>query len=157
MPAPLRLRSTSDGAASAAALRQLGRQVADFRPAWQEARGPLAQGLARNLDSQGGALGVRWPPRVTRSSRPPLVRTGRLRATIGSATLGTRTLTSRRLVLGPDQRYQFVQHYGSEKRRIPARPFLGWTEAMVRAVEDAVGRHVERQLETARRALGGAA
>lgn len=142
-------------------LGSLSRSFSDWKPAWRALLPILADEMRATLEGEGVPIGARWPEldpetlkRRTRAGirgqgRMALQSTGRLLATVSSPSAGLRRMTGTQLRFGPNERYQFVQHFGSKRRGIPARPFIGWTPRGERAAIDAMDQRARALLDRA--------
>lgn len=111
---------------AARVLRASARSIVDFRRPFQEVAPTVASEMAGEVRRRG------------------LVRTGRLLALVGRTSSAVRKLTPSEMRVGPNERYQFVQHYGSVKRNIKAAPYIYWTGVGERALDRAMRQHVDR-------------
>lgn len=137
------------------AIKQLGRDVRSWRPAWRAAAPYLARGIAANITGRGGLNGAAWAPlkpgTVRRKmrlgqNRGPLIGTG---ANIldpftgGSAVVD---MTATRMKVGVANKIANIQHHGSTKRGIPARRFVDWNRPMEAAVMRAMDVHARAMI-----------
>lgn len=130
----------------------LRREFADYREAWHELLPLWARGLEQNVRSEGSALGENWPPpsdNTVRQRGPgqPGIATGRMISRLRSPTASRRSLTKRKLSVGPAESYPYILHFGAKSRGQPARPFIGVSPAMERVAEEVVDRFMRRRLE----------
>jgi phage gpG-like protein len=104
------------------------RSPVDLRAAWPDVARVIANDFGATFASQGKNIGQSWPKLQSRNRRnaaTPLVLTGELRSSVADASRGVRKTTKRWLTFGPsDKRYFFVQHAGSNIKRIPARKYI---------------------------------
>jgi hypothetical protein len=165
----------------AAAYAAVGIDVGDFKPAWSRLAPRLAAEIRHILDSNGSAMGpgVPWPPldpkylnrrRNEGFGSTPLLRTGRLRGQITSATNGIQKFDKKRLSFGAELRYARAVFFGFKSaarvggtkvnksgltggdRYVGAkyvqgntrrRRYLGWNYANKAAATEEVNRHLE--------------
>lgn len=158
MPATFTLIADPSPRAIAKQLRSLGREFRSWRPAWHAAAPLVARGLHDNVLRRGSTIGETWAPlkaaterrkaRLGRN-RGPLIGTG---ASIldplagGSARV---VLTASKMKIGVPGVAANVQHFGSEKRRIPARRFMDWSPPMEAAVKTAMDLHARKLIADA--------
>jgi phage gpG-like protein len=129
-----------------AELQQLGIDPAtvDFSRGLRAAAVYLASMSKRNFAA--------WPPLKNPSRRPggrsarPLVDKGILMASVSASGGGgaVRDVTTRSLEFGTNVSYAGFHQYGT--RTIPARRFLGITEAMAKRIEELIADDVVRQM-----------
>lgn len=128
------------------------KEFSDFRPAWQELLPKWSRGLEQNVRSQGGTLGEQWDPPAAGTVRqrgpgPAGVATGRMLARLGSPALAKRSLTKRRLVVGPKESYPYIFHFGAKSRGQPERRFIAVSQAMRHDGERVMDRFIRARLE----------
>lgn len=130
----------------------------DYRPAWRQLLPVLAQEMSKTIESEGKNLGVRWAPlkrgTVARKKRAgqsgaALQGTGRLLAQVSSKTKGKVSLTRTKVVFGPNKdSYKFIQNFGSRRRGLPARQYIGLTrnmrESALNFMDDLVGQRLDK-------------
>lgn len=120
----------------------LGKDLSNYRPAWRLIAPIIAAGIARNIQSRGGALGETWP-RENRNyqrrkaregkGRVELVVSGKLLADM-TTLAGIQSMTAKRLVFGTKQKYARAVNFGFAtdrgKTQIRPRKFAGWNDSM---------------------------
>lgn len=145
-------------------LRELGREFRSWRPAWRAALPYVARGVHGNLTSQGSSLSSPWPPlqpatlrRKARmgQSRGMLIGTGASIADPLSGGGASVEISATRMRYGIPGLVPNVQHFGSSKRRIPARRFMAWTPAMENAVLVQMDALAKQLLAVASQRIGG--
>lgn len=118
----------------------------DWRAAWQMLAPALAQGLRSNIESRGGAISESWPgpdPAYVRRKarqgfgRADLVYLGIMVRQVTSATGGILALTKRSIRFGTRVTQARAVNFGSSKRGIRARRFMGWNPQMTAAADAA--------------------
>ena len=155
---PFRFRTEPPFRKLAKALGDAGAELTDWRPAWRTFAPEIGPEMARTLDAQGAPLGESWPSSTPRwlarkakrgGGRVAGVFTGRLRAELASNTARV-SIGKRRLRWGPRLARAYVLNFG----RSPAfaRPFLGFTPRLERALEAVL---VARADDVLARAMGG--
>ncbi len=122
----VRLENKARTGAAARALRAASRRIVDFREPFRAVANVISEEMAATVRRRG------------------LVASGRLLALVGSPQSAIRTLTARELRVGPNQRYQFVQHYGSVKRKIEPQPYIEWTPRGESELDRLLRGHVAR-------------
>jgi phage virion morphogenesis protein len=137
-----------------AELQQLGIDPAtvDFSRGLRAAAVYLASMSKRNFAGSHEPDGAPWPPLKNPSRRPggrsarPLVDKGILMASVSASGGGgaVRDVTTRSLEFGTNVSYAGFHQYGT--RTIPARRFLGITEAMAKRIEELIADDVVRQM-----------
>jgi phage gpG-like protein len=134
---------TPDPAQFAEAMKRLGTDLADWRPAWIKVAPIVQAGIANNIRTQHDPYGTTWPPLEAKYARrkaragytsAALYRTGRLVASFLAS--GAVTMTPARLKVGTSLPYARAVNFGTvqgRNRGIAARPFMGITPEMRRA------------------------
>lgn len=143
-----------------AAMKELDGDLGDWKSVWRQMIPICAAETSRNITSKGSNLGVNWPAlsqatlrKKSRSGeRAALVASGRLLRIMGS-NKGKRSITKRKMAFGTpgSDRYMYVQHFGSKKRRIPARNYLGITPRIEKSAEKLMQRHANAVLRATAR------
>ena len=127
-------------------LGKMAHEVADFRPAWAAMAPDLSDGLASNLTSSGSNIGEPWAPpapstlRRRSSSRAQMRLTGDLLGEVSRPSTSVRRMDPSVLQVGTTKRYGYVQHFGV-KGRLPARPWISWSDAMRKSATKKIEQH----------------
>lgn len=127
-------------------LGKMSKDVADFRPAWGALAPDLAEGLAKNITSRGANAGESWaqpaPSTLRRrpANRAQLRLTGELLSEVSRASSAVRRLTANELQVGTTKKHGYVQHFGV-KGRLPARPWISWSDGMRKSALAKVEQH----------------
>lgn len=160
MPATFVLIADPSPRAIAQRLRVLGREFRSWRPAWRAAAPLVVRGLGLNLTRQGSPLGEPWAPLRPNTLRRR-ARLGQQRTILIAtgehiagplARGGSVNISTTRMRIGvPRSRVGTVQHSGSAKRRIPARPVFSFSPPMEAAVRAAMETHARDLLARAER------
>lgn len=147
------------------AMRGLEGDLKDWKVVWKKMLPVVRAEMERTVRSKGSNAGIDWPAlkqaTIRRASgkrsRAPLIRSGKLLRKI-TAKGAKRSLTKTQLVYGlPSgaKKYMFVQHYGSDSRNIPARPYVSVTPRIQRTAQILMQRHADRVLAAAARKFNG--
>lgn len=131
------------------ALEKLGN--VDLRPAWVPARRALRKDVREHRDRREGPGGA-WASRAS-STQARAGQRGRARRPMGRLPTATYSVTSHdRLALRSRARWSDVHQRGGtvgHGARLPARPFLWASPAVVREIATAVERHLDFVWEAA--------
>lgn len=124
-----------------AAIKQLGKDLTDWRPAWVQIAPIIRSGIVDTIKGRGSPIGASWPGHERKYlrrklkqgfSRAELYRTGRLVASILSE--AGATMTKLALKVGTSLPYARAMQFGytrtGAKGGIGKRPFMGLTPAM---------------------------
>lgn len=162
MPLELRFKATPDPMKYFAGIKDIARQLHDFREPFRQLVPVVGSEMARTIRERGAPIGApSWPAhspatirRYGAGQHALLQRRGRLLREVYRS--GKRRLSKTEFRYGPNKKYQFVQQFGSGKRGIPARPFIGLTEPMIAIATALMDQHVARILAAAWTRIGSA-
>lgn len=140
----------------------------DWRPAWRLMLPAMIAGLQRNIRSSGHApLSAAYARRKARRGKGKAAfrYTGALLGELGSSAIAAAKIRARSVGWGPSRRYAYVLHHGiptidssatSKQRsrrnrrrsqalagKLPARPWLHWTEKMEAEALEIAHAHLE--------------
>jgi len=160
---------TLDDRALQQALEGLSRRLADLTPLMRRVAQVMEEGTRTHFEEERGPDGQKWKPLADstllaymRRASPGglLTRRGNTRARAIKALADKKILRdSGHLAyewdtdagalsarLSTKTKYAATHQFGDEKRNIPARPFLGFSESIKAGIVDAARRHVEEVL-----------
>lgn len=132
--------TSPDAKALAQRLTRWGVAIEDNRPAFERMIPRLRQGEAQIFNSQGAAIGHPWPKAAEpdRKLNPALlVATGALRRSLeGKTSESVQHATATELQFSTLVPYAGFHQHGTS--RVPARPMIGMTDEVRRAMAHAV-------------------
>lgn len=133
-------------------LLEASKGLKDYRKAWRRLVPFVALEIRTLIVTQGRSAGIHWPAlkqatlrrrrRGRGSDRAALQMTGKLIRNVGTRR-AKKTLSRKGVSFSARQRYEFVQHFGSKRRGIPARPFLVLTPRSVQHAQKLVLEQVD--------------
>lgn len=140
-------------------IQSIKTKLRDFRKVWKQLLPIFGSEMARTIREAGSPVGATWAPHspasITRfgaKQHALLQNKGRLLRTVYRD--GKQKLTKNVLRYGPKRRSDFVQHFGSQKRKIPSRPFVALTQPMSNAARALMDQQVARILAEASAMIG---
>ena len=145
--------------------RQFGvkipKRLMDFKPAFRRLAPFVARGIRANIQSRGANIGEKWdlkaesyPAYVERKrregfSRLDLHRTGNTVKDITNPKAIV-SLTKRQMSFGvKGAEYEHVPRLNFGLRLKYARPFMGWSDRMLRDTDKVMGDHAEKIIQDA--------
>jgi hypothetical protein len=161
MPFELRFKATPDPMKFFDGIQDIKRQLQDSRAVWRQLEPVIGSEMARSVREQGAPIGApTWEPhspatiaRYGAKQHAMLQNKGKLLRDVYRG--GRQSLTKGQMRWGPKKREQFVQQFGSEKRGIPSRQFVGLTEPMNTSAVALMDLHHARIIAAASAKIGG--
>ena len=125
-------------------LDRLAERLDDPTPVFQEIGAELVDSTVKRFDTFEGPDGRPWPPlaeKTRRSKRKhkskPLTLEGDLRDSFSAEA------DRAGLVVGTDRPYAATHQFGREESNIPARPFLGLSDADLALIDDLLREYLD--------------
>lgn len=160
MPLQLKFNVSPDPMRFFDGIQSIKAQLRDFREPFRQLVPIFGSELARSLREGGKPIGApAWAPhskasvqRFGAKQHALLINRGRLLRELYKS--GKQKLTKSVLRYGPKRQGYFVQQFGSKKRGIPARQYVGMTEPMSNAALALMEMHHARIIAQASARIG---